>query len=465
MKILSCLLLACFFLTTSAPTNAGEPVKATDTVQRWTHTSGATIYLVERHDLPFVDFEITTRTGALWDPIGKEGLAAMTADLLTRGTKTRDRKTLEATLDVLGADLEVDNDHDSLTLSGDGLARNLDAAMELVADMITQPAFAEPEFAKLRRERESELLRVRDHDRALARRFYDRSLLGTHPYGRPSDGTLAGLKAIAPEDVETFYKEHFVASNLIFGFAGDLTRAQAEALLDKHFGKMRTGAAPKLTLPDQPGVKGRQVLLVNKPDRSQNQIYMGHRGPLAPHKDQDALDVVNTLFGGTFTARLNHEIRDQRGLSYGAYSYVESDRYAGTFTLWTFPSSSDAMKTVGLLISLFEDLRRKPLTAQEVDFAKQYLINSFAFRIDTPSKLLDEVIRADLHGRPADDLSTYVDRIEALTLPQIQAALERHLDPDNFLLVMLCTATGFEEPARAIPGVETVRVVPFDAPF
>jgi zinc protease len=444
---------------------AEEKMNVTDHVQRWTHASGATVYLIERHDIPLVDFEITARAGSLWDPVGKEGRAAALAELLLRGAGDRDREDLEEELDLLGADLEGDNGLISTTISGDVLARNLDPVMALLGDVILRPRLQKSELLRLRREMESDILQTRDYDRALNQRFFERYLMGTHPYGRPEDGTLAGVKALKAEDLKAAWEEHFVGPNLIFGFAGDVSRAQVEAILDTHFKGLRPGARAALTLPEPPPPQGRQVLLVDKPERTQNQILLGHLAPRSTHEDQYALAVGNTLFGGTFTARLNQEVRDKRGLSYGAYSTVEGDPFAGIFSMWTFPASEDAMKTIQLLISLFEGLRAAPLTDDEVNFSKEYLINSFAFRVDTPSKLLDESIRADLLGLPPDYLSTYVPHIKAVTTAQVNAAIQRWLDPQNFLLVMLCTAAGFEEPARALPGVSSVRVVPHSAEF
>lgn len=442
-----------------------ESMKVTDAIQKWTDPSGATVYLIEKHDLPYVNFEATFRTGSLSDPIGKEGLAGLTAELMTRGAGDKSRNELEGALDLLGSEIDASVDHGSLTISGDALVRNLDPVMNIFQDVLLYPRFEQDEFARLKRETESDIVRLQDQDRALNRRFYDRYLFGTHPYGRPEDGTLAGLKAITLDDVQTHYKSHLKASNMIFGFSGDVNREQVEEIIQKLLKKIPEGKAPALSLPELPSSMGRQVLLVDKPDRTQNQLLVGHRGPATPSKDLYSLDIVNTLFGGTFTARLNHEIRDQRGWSYGAYSYVESEPVAGTFTMWTFPASQDAMKTTKLMIRLFEDLKTKPLDKKEVEFARQYIINSFAFRIDTPEKLLDEAIRADLHGWPDDYLETYVDKIKAVSLEEVNQAVQTWLDPENFLMVMLCTAAGFEEPMRTIPGVTTVKVVPHDAKF
>ena len=469
LRLAASSLMAGLWLLLAASPSLAEPpapAKPTDAIQRWVHPTGATVILIERHDFPYATFDVTLRTGALWDPAGKAGLANFTAELMARGAGARDRAAIDSAFDRLGADLEIVAGQTGLSLEGDALARTLNDVVEILGDVVQRPTFEPGEFDKLKREIESDILRIRDNDQTLNRRFFKRYLYGAHPYGRPADGTVAGTRAITLDDVRAFYKAHFVARNVIVALSGDVTRAQAEAIVDRRVGALpRDQEAPGVTLPGLPTPTGRQVLLVDKPDRTQNQILLGHLSPDATSPDHYALEVANTIFGGTFTARLNHQVRDVRGLSYGAYSTLSSDLYAGSFSMWTFPSSQDGLKTVELLIELFEGLLAAPLTDEEVAFAREYRAGAFAFDIDTPAKLATEAVRAELEGRPADYLSTYVARINAVTTAQVNKAVQAHLDPRNFLLVMLCTAAGFEGAMKALPGVTTVKVVPYDQDF
>ena len=335
------------------PPASAQP-RPSDAIQTWTHASGAQVFLVEKHDFPYVTWNVTLRTGGLWDPTDKVGLASLTLNMLPRGAGTRDREAIEAELDQLGAAFASDVGRIAMELDGDAIRRNLDDVMEIVGELLTHPTFPPEELEKLKRQREAEIKRVRDNDQTLNGRFFRRYLFGPHPWGQPSDGTLAGIANVQLADVQAFYKAHVVASNIIFGFSGDVTRADIDKLLDAHFADLPRGEAPALTLSAHPKLTGRQVLLVDKPDRTQNQILIGHFAPTSDSPDLYALDVVNTIFGGTFTARLNHEVRDQRGLSYGAYSSMDHDPFAGVFSMSTYPASEDALKTVNLLVELFE---------------------------------------------------------------------------------------------------------------
>jgi zinc protease len=447
----------------SAPAAANASLA--DAVERWVHPSGIVVFLVERHDFPYLTFDVSLRTGSLADPAGKEGLAGLTAEWMRRGAGGRTRADLDIALDRLGADIEADVSQGWLTWQGDGLSRSWPEIRAILLDVVSRPDFPKAELGKLKRELEADILRTQDHDRSLNRRFYDRYLFGAHPYGLPPSGTRRGIAAVKDSDGKKFHDEYVRAGNLIVGFSGDIDRAQVNAFVDELAARVPAGTPKAIEVPLPTPPRGRQVLLVDKPERAQNQILVGHLGIPTGSPDIYALDVVNTVFGGTFTARLNQEIRDDRGLSYAAYSYIEADRHVGTFTAWTFPEKANAVKTLDLLVELLAKLDAAPLTAPEVEFAKKYLVESFAFRIDTPDDLLTEAMRAELNGLPPDFLARWPERIAAVTLADANRVREAHIDADNLLISMLCSAASFEEPLKAIPGVTTVTVVAHDTPF
>ena len=458
-------IIASLLLTAAATAQDQDMTqRPTHAIQRWVHDSGAAVFLVEKHDLPWTTVSIMTRTGSNWDPT--PGLASITAQLMRRGAGELGRSQLDVALESLGATLSIDTAKSVTAFEVDTLSRNIDAVMGITADVLLRPTLSAEELARLKRERRGDILMARDNDSSLSHKFFSRYLYGAHPQGSPTPGTLKGLESIDTEAVKTFYNEHITGSNLMLGFTGDITRAQVEAILKKHFATIPTGAPKPLSLKTPKPLRGRQILLIDKPTRTQNQIVIGHLAPDSTEfADHYSMELVNTLFGGTFTARLNHEIREKRGLSYGAYSQFAQGRFSGAFKLWTSTASQDAMTTLRLALQLTTELYETPLKEEEVEFVKRYLTNAFAFRIDTPRKLLDEVMRTELQGFPPDYLDTYVTKIEEVTVEDANAAIKRRIDPDNLLIVMLCTATGFEEVVQSIHGATTVRVVPFHSAF
>jgi len=433
-------------------------------VHRFELPGGARAVLVEDHALPQVHLAVTVRAGAAEDPKGKEGLARLTANLLLRGAADRTRTQIEDEVDRLGSTLDVTVGHTSLALQGDALTRNLDGFLAVVADVILRPTFPQEELDRLTRETTAEIESMRDDDRALAARFFRDQVFVDHPYGRPAIGRIGSIKALSRRDVVDFYRRHFVAGNLIFAAAGDIGREAFAGALEQYFGSLRAGGPTAAQVAPAPRPKGRRVVLVDKPERTQSQIFIGHDGVAAGHPDHDALAVANTVFGGTFTARLMQEIRVKHGWSYGAYSRLGSDRDTGNYYLWFFPKTMDAVPAITRALKLYEDFVKHGLTPEELDFSRDYLVNAAAFATDTPAKHADELVRLEVLGLPADYLETYAARIRAVTSKQVQAAVERHLHPQDVVVTVLCTASELVEEVRGVAGVKTpVAVLPYDS--
>ena len=261
----------------------------------------------------------------LHDPLGQEGLTYLTTQMLTRGAGDYDRAALHEELDLLGAQLHVSTSRNGTTVSGDVLSRNLDAYQELVATVLTKPRFDAEEFAKLKRQTLAEIEQIRDHDDALGSRFFIRELFQDHPYGRPSMGTEASLGQIELSHVVDWYERYLGGETLIHAGCGDLSAERMSAFIAGTVGQLGPAQVPTVEIPVARPIGGRHVTLVDKPGRSQTQVFMGQPTLQATHPDYIPLMVGNTIFGGTFTARLSHEIREKRGWSYGVSSSVAAD--------------------------------------------------------------------------------------------------------------------------------------------
>ncbi len=453
------LLAAAALLLLTLVTTSGAMAQAK--VQQWTHPTGIRLFLAENHTTPYVTFRATFDVGGLDDPRGQSGLATLTAGMMLRGSQTHDYRAFQQELALLGATAEVESNRTYTSIEGDVLARNTDKLFALLADGILTPKLDPEEYARFARKQETSAIKVRDDDKRLAARIFDRYLFANHPYGRPADGTLRGIRAVTIEDIRAFHERQIHSGEVLLGFSGDIDRTKVDQIVDTYFASIRRQKPDAPKHPPLPTLTGRRVVLVDKPDRTQTQILVGHKAPKAD-TDVYALEVANSLFGGTFTARLNKEIRDKRGLSYGAYSYLEQDRFGGMFSMWSYPSADDALKTLALTLRLYDQLRSEPLTEEEVETSKSFLINSFAFRVDTPDKALMESMDSALQGLPPDYLERYVDKVRATTATQVNAAIKAHLDPSNVLIVMLCTAAMYEGPLKELDDIDTIKVIPYD---
>ncbi len=443
--------------TTSAPTAPAPRPRLADLEVR------PDVFLVPEPARPIVALGLALPVGSLHDPPGKEGLAYLTAQMLIRGAGGRDHLALTEAMEELGSTFSVDAGRAHTTLTGDALTRNLDAFEDLAATILNQPDFPAAELDKLKRRTLAELAQLRDSDSALGQRFFLRTLFADHPYGRPLKGTPASIASITRDDVVAFYRAHYHRHGLLCGAAGDLDAPRLERLVERLTGPLPQAPVPPTTVPAAPRPQGLRGVLVDKPQRSQTQVFLGQPTLDVNHPDYLALFVGHVLFGGTFTARLSQEIRDKRGWSYGAYSYLATDQHLGTFTLRFYPAVADTLPAIELAHDLLTDLATRGATPADVAAAQRYLTNSHPFSLDTPNKRLHEVLTSRLRGRPADWLDRYLDRVAALTPADVNAALARHLHPADQVLTVVATASDLERPLRAWSRLASLDVVDYRA--
>lgn len=420
------------------------------------------IFLVEEHTRPIVTLTLTLRTGMLDDPPGKDGLAYLTSQMLMRGAGTLSHAQIMDEVDHLGASLGVSVGRDTTTISGDTLTRKLDAFEALVGTIVGEPTFPEAELDKLKRQTLAELEQLRDHDSALAQRAFVRRLFVDHPYGRPLKGTEQTIAAISREDVVGFWRKHYTPVGALVGAASDIDRPRLERYIARTLGRLpSTADSDQATVPAWSGAEGLSVVLVDKPERTQTQVTLGHATIDANHADHLGLFVGNVIFGGTFTARLSHEIREKRGWSYGAYSYLQSDARLGTFMMRFYPGTKDTVPALRVADDLLATLVKDGVSADELDATQSYLCNGHLMSFETPEKELSERLSARLVGRPDDWLDRFVPLIRALKRDTINAAIRRHLTPETMVISVLCTAHELEGAVRDWSRVGSLDIIDY----
>ncbi len=277
-------------------------------------------------------------------------------------------------------------------------------------------------------------------------------------------GTIPSLRQIRESDVREQYAKLWTRENLTFAFAGAIDEPAARALADRITAALPNGSERQDGLGDPAGPQGRRLVIVDKPERTQTQILIGRLGTHPHDPDHTALHVANTVFGGTFTARLTEEVRTKRGWSYGAYSSLPYDRHRQAFSMWTFPKAEDAAACIRLELDMLKSWRDDGITADELEWAKRYLVRSHAFAVDTAAKRVSLKLDELLYGLPAGYHDRYTERVEAVTLDQANAAVRQRIDPENLLLVVVGTESAIGGQVReAIDGLAHSEVVPFDA--
>jgi zinc protease len=424
---------------------------------------GAPVFVAPSGDTPLVWFEVAIGGGAAADPDGLEGLHRHAALLARRGAGARDRTAFDDDLDRLGAALDVSIGRDSTTVSAVTLTRNLDAVVELCADLLAAPRCGEDEHARLLRETPQVLDEVRDDDSALATRWFDRECAPGHPYGRTALGTEASLARLDLETARACWRREVVAGNLVLGVAGDVELDGALAIARRLTERLPAGTVP--ALPDvvgAPAPRGRRVVLVDKADRTQAQLRLGHLGPRFGDEDTAALLLLETGFGGMFSSRLMQEIRVKRGWSYGAGCTLRRSRGRHWLEMWMATAIDVAGDAVRTTLDLYADLAARGLPADELDLARAYLVGSMPFHQATARQRMQLAVRDAVFGLPADYTISLPARLGELGAADVTAAAGRWLRPDDVVTVAVTTADGARD-RLAAAGAGPVATVAYDS--
>lgn len=428
--------------------------------------TGPVVVVESSPDTPLVWFEVAIRGGASTDPRGVEGLHRHAALLARRGAGRRARAELDETLDSLGAALDVGVSRDAVSVSGVVLSRHLDAVIELAADVLGEPRLAEDEHARLLRETPQVLDEIRDDDGALATRWFDRLCSPGHAYGRTSLGTEASLQRIDRAAAAALWRREVVADNLVIGVAGDVDATTATRVVARLTERLPAGPRPT---PDTSELadavaptRGRRTILVDKPDRTQAQLRIGHLAARYGDPDTAALAIAEAVFGGVFSSRLMQEIRVKRGWSYGAGCALRRSRLPHWFEIWMAAGIDVAGPAVALTLDLFADYAAHGPTDDEVDFARSYLVGAMPFHVATARQRMQLAVRDAVFDLPPGFTSRLPEALAHLGASDVRAACTRHLHPDDAVTIAVTTADHARGPLGEAGG-GTLTVVDHDA--
>lgn len=414
-------------------------------------------------ELPLVNMSLSLRVGSELDPPGKEGLSEVLMRLMRRNAAGRDADDNDRIVDRLGGSLGADVAPSTMGFHASVIARSYQEFVKLLGDTLGEPRFQADEFERLKREIHGELIESLDNDRALGRRWFRKRLFAGHPYGRPVSGTPESLERLELSDALALYQRALVRENLICAFAGEVNPDRAEASAQALRNTLRPGQRSETTSESPRAPEGRRLVIVDKPDRTQTQLLIGCLGTHPKDPDHTALHVANTIFGGTFTARLTQEVRAKRGWSYGAYSSLPFDRCRHAFSMWTHPKADDAGPCLKLELDMLEQWVNQGVTEAELAWAKRYLVRSHAFALDTAAKRVSLKLDAELYQLPPGYYQEYESRVQAVTLAQANDAIRNRISADNLLVTIVGTASDIQGPVEAaIDRLSGSEVVPFD---
>lgn len=411
---------------------------------------------------PLCWFTAGVPAGAVLDPEGLEGFTRHAAELARRGAGDLDRAALDEAIDRLGATIDLEVDRDWIALSATCLERNLDRAVELAAAILRAPQMSEREHGILQRETQHELDDVRDDDASLVERHFQRLCAPGHPYGRTVIGTAGSIARFEAAAAARHHEALWSGERLTVGVAGPISPARADELagaLSAAVAGRPPAPPPALDVPPAP--QGRRIYVVDKPQRTQCQLVLGHLAPPYGSDDFVALMPVETAFGGMFSARLMQEIRVKRGWSYGASCRMLRSRAPHWFRISLAPTREVAVDALALTLELYERLAEDGITADEHELAVRHLTGGLPFSIATARQRMRLAVRHELLGLASGYPATLPDRLAALTPQAVREATARWLRPRDLCAVLVATADDVV-PALERAGLAPAEIIPWD---
>jgi zinc protease len=437
------------------PKAGPDPQFKLPSIQRRKLSNGLEVVLVEQHELPVVSMNMVMKTGAAADPQDKAGLANLTAALLDEGTKTRDALQISNELAAIGARLGTGADWDLTGVSLLSLKRHLSRALDIYADVITNASFPEKELQLQRATRLAQLLQRRDDANAIASVVYASLLYGReHPYGHPSIGDENSIKAITNDDVKRFYETYYRPNNAAIIVTGDVTMSEIVPQLEKAFSSWKPGEVPAVNIP-QPQARDRAgIYLVDKPGAAQSVLIIGQVGQPRTTPDFFPLLVLNTLLGGQFTSRVNMNLREDKGYTYGARTAFDYRRGAGPFMATAGVQTAVTKESVVEFMRELNGVRGgRPIDAKELEFAKQAIIRGFPRGFETPEQISSRLTDVVLYGLPDDYFNNYIARVRAVTVDDVNRAAAKYLDPSRMAILVVGDRRVIEPGLRSLTDV------------
>jgi predicted Zn-dependent peptidase len=426
-------------------------------IQKSKLSNGVPVWIVESHKVPVVQVNLLILGGTVDEPAGKFGIGSLTAAMLQDGAGTRSALDIADAIDFLGADLSSGAGIDSNGVRLHTTVARLAEALPIMADVALRPTFPPAELERVRQQRLTNIAQQRDNADTVTQLAFARVLFGPqHRFGTATLGTTDTIKGFTVADMRAYYQSVYRPEKATLLVVGDVTPAKVLPLLETHFGKWRAAQvspAAHVTLPAPPARAERGIYIVDKPGAAQSQIRIGAVGVPRSTPDFFPIQVMNTVLGGSFQSRLNMNLREKHGYTYGASSMFDMRVSAGPFVA-TAGVQTD--KTADALKEFFNELTaiHQPVDADELTRAKNYVTLRFPERFATTADITGQLESLIVYQLPDDYFSRYVQNIQAVTAADVKRVADAYITPDKFAVVIVGDKTAIE------PGIKALNLGP-----
>ncbi len=418
----------------AAPANV--PAASTPPVERSVLPNGMRLLVIRQPHLPMVVVSALVDAGSRYDAAGKEGLASMTAFLLTEGTAHRTADQIHDQVDFLGAKFGAAAGDDYASVGLTVLKKDVAEGFDLFADVLLHPKFPKEEFDRKRAEALAELEAEEQSPGAVAERLFRKTLFGTGPYRAEPSGWKETVAKLTVADLEKFYKSAYVPKNTILVASGDISMKEMTALVSKHLGSW-SGDGTELKSPPAAEPGKPQVVKVDR-ELAQANLVWGHRGTTRDDPDWYAIQIMNYILGGGgFSSRMMNSIRVEAGLAYSVSSYFVPGKLPGSFQVGLQTKSASTADALRRLREEIDRIQEKPVSDEEINSAKKYLTGSFPLRFDSNADMVTFFSQVEFYGLGLDYPQRYEGIINAITKDDVQRVAKKYLHPDEAILIVV----------------------------
>jgi zinc protease len=420
--------------------------------------NGMDVFVVERRDLPKVAVTFSTRVGTVYDPAGKEGLSNLLIDVIRMGTRTRGSLEIENALGDLGTSIGGSAQRERADLGMEVLKRNLAPALAIFADVVRNPVFPEAEVDREKKRRLDGLSQEAEDPNAIASRLMGMLAFGrTHAYGRPAHGLPSTVAKITPADFESYYKSYWKPGSTALIFAGAINLAEAVDLAKQNFGTWSGGAVPAVEIPEPAPMGNGKVYVVDRHDAAQTMVAQVLAAPRRTSPDYYAVQLADAVWGGTASSRLNYNLREQKGYSYGIFSFPLFYSKSG---IWPAMGGVQSDKTRESLVEFSKEVAmfagEKPVTQAELDGARANRVRGYAQRFESLSRIGGAIAHLWAMNLPMSELQRETDELGKTSLADVNRVAQQYARPNNTALLLVGDRTRIEPAVRELKLGEIV---------
>lgn len=444
------------------PKPGPNPKFALPPIEKTKLANGLEVWMVEQDELPIVSMNLVLKTGETNEPAGKKGVADMAASLLNDGTSKRSAEDIANQLQGIGANVGASSGWDSTNVTLSTLTKNLDAALDIYADVVQNPAFPAAELESLKARQLVGLRQQKSNSGAIANVAFNKVLYGDHPYGRSN--TEDTIKAITRDDVVKFYESNYRPNNGTLIVVGSFDKKTLKSKLEKAFEGWKPGDVPTPQLPAIKPLEKPGIYIVDRPGAAQSTVSIGHVGVERSTPDFHALQVMNAILGGGITSRISMNLREEKGYTYGAGSSWQFRRGPGPFRAGGEIQTAVTKEAIVEFMKELNGIRGSvPATQRELDYNKQSIIRRYPAGFETIGAISNQLSNLVIYDLPDNYFNDYIAKIDSVTLADVNRVAQKYLDPDKMAIVIVGDRSVIEPKLKEIPTWgSTLRILNTD---